>query len=355
MPVFVNVADPAWMQEVRMVVAVTGRILVPVTDEMEPPAEAGSACRTIGYLVADHATPWDGHPNLTVIRVDTCTPSLDAGGALTLAERIGADDRPLIAVTGAVGGAGTSLFAASIAHYLHAQGTPVLVVDADRDSAGVDVVYGVENQPGWRLGDLPEDATWEDVAANTPQLCDVDGAGIPVLAASWDVTASSRDSSGSTPGWGARVASVLRGTQRPATVMDCGRSLPDELGELGREIDLHVMVVPLTVPSIVAARDRIARIAAHGRTEPVVVVRDIPGSTTTVNLAATMLAMRPAARIPEDRNCLQAVETGQVSHWLTSTHHNGHPAAAAVMKAFDNARAELITDVLSSYTVARAG
>lgn len=137
--------------------------------------------------------------------------------------------------------------------------------------------------------------------------------------------------------------------------MDCGRSLPDELGELGREIDLCVMVVPLTVPSIVAGRDRIARIAAHGRTEPVVVVREIPGSTTTINLAATMLAMRPAARIPEDRNCLQAVETGQVSHWLTSNHRNGHPAAAAVMKAFDNARAELITDVLSSYTVARAG
>lgn len=59
----------------------------------------------------------------------------------------------VISLVGAVGGAGTSTLAAAVARTASLKHAPV-VVDAHRNSGGLDLLFGIEEQPGARWGEL---------------------------------------------------------------------------------------------------------------------------------------------------------------------------------------------------------
>ncbi|MBP3089385.1 pilus assembly protein [Corynebacterium sp. sy017] len=66
-----------------------------------------------------------------------------------------AHDSPVIAVLGASGGAGTSTFAACLAHSLsHSTSSEVALCDAHPLSGGLDLLLGIESQMGVRWPDL---------------------------------------------------------------------------------------------------------------------------------------------------------------------------------------------------------
>lgn len=65
-----------------------------------------------------------------------------------------ATDGPCVAVVGACGGAGASVFAGAIAFAGARAGAPALLLDCDPWGAGLDVILGVEHSPGLRWKDL---------------------------------------------------------------------------------------------------------------------------------------------------------------------------------------------------------
>lgn len=70
------------------------------------------------------------------------------------------DDRPsnrtrvVIGVVGARGGVGASVFAAALAAVAARQGARTVLVDGARDGGGLDVLLGIEDEPGLRWPDL---------------------------------------------------------------------------------------------------------------------------------------------------------------------------------------------------------
>lgn len=140
-PVVVDVADHDSADAVAMAVAATGREQLR-RDEAESKFPNGlhrGLRRIDDALLAGLSEP------------------VTAGGALELAEMLGVVDKPRIHVHGVQGGAGTSSLAVhlalALAHCLFQDATPVSLVDADPDSVGLDLLFGWEAVPGWRVGE----------------------------------------------------------------------------------------------------------------------------------------------------------------------------------------------------------
>ncbi|PZP00865.1 MAG: hypothetical protein DI609_05490 [Corynebacterium urealyticum] len=140
-PVIVDVADHDSADAVAMAVAATGREQLR-QDEAEskfPNGQHRRLRRVDDALLASLSEP------------------VTAGGALELAEELGAIDTPRIHVHGVQGGAGTSSLAVhlalALAHCLFQDATPVSLVDADPDSVGLDLLCGWEGVPGRRVGE----------------------------------------------------------------------------------------------------------------------------------------------------------------------------------------------------------
>jgi secretion/DNA translocation related CpaE-like protein len=68
--------------------------------------------------------------------------------------RDGPADGRCVAVVGACGGAGASVFAGAVAFAGARSGRPALLLDCDPWGAGLDVILGVEHSPGLRWSDL---------------------------------------------------------------------------------------------------------------------------------------------------------------------------------------------------------
>lgn len=82
-------------------------------------------------------------------------------------------DGRCVAVLGACGGAGASVFAASLASAAARSGRPALLLDCDPLGAGLDVVLGVESDPGLRWSDLAAPAgrlPVDDLARALPRI-----------------------------------------------------------------------------------------------------------------------------------------------------------------------------------------
>ena len=62
----------------------------------------------------------------------------------------------VIAFVPASGGVGSSTLAAAVAVRAAAAGRSVVAVDLDRESGCLDVVFGLEQEPGWRWPELAD-------------------------------------------------------------------------------------------------------------------------------------------------------------------------------------------------------
>lgn len=92
---------------------------------------------------------------------------------LTDASDESAGDGRCVAVLGACGGAGASVFAGALAYAAARSGRSALLLDCDPWGAGLDVVLGVENDPGLRWSDLSAPAgrlPVDDLARALPRI-----------------------------------------------------------------------------------------------------------------------------------------------------------------------------------------
>lgn len=250
-------------------------------------------------------------------------------GAPWLFERFGRSLDPtpaadLVVVTGAVGGAGTSTLAAALAHHAHAAGDHAVLVDLDPTGGGIDLMLGAEGASG---------ARWDELAGITGRVDEVvlldalpHADGLPLL--SWPAVSDLEP--GSTA-----VGQVLDALCRTAgvVVVDGGRAVDPRVTVALSRCRQLVVVVPLRVRAVAAARRLVRRVPAH--LSPVIVARDpAPGGLTSDDLA-TALGLPVAAVLPDDRRRPTTEEIGgpppSSASWrrVCSTLLDGRAEAAA--------------------------
>ena len=171
----------------------------------------------------------------------------------------------VIAFIPASGGVGSSTLAAAVAVRAAAAGRTVVAVDLDHLAGCLDVLFGLEQERGWRWRELTEVAGVVDgrgLADELPVSC-----GVPVLSgrsgASWaspGVCAAGRggdatgEVGGMAAGWLDTLPDVVAGLAdaHALTVLDLPRD-PAVLDAVGLLVDAVVVVVGTQVPQLAAA------------------------------------------------------------------------------------------------------
>lgn len=308
-PIAIDIHDPDLLDEARLVASVTGRqvVILSSPDATGDPA-LSSAARAGLILLTDHDGELERIPGVECIRVDALSDTTE------LARRIGRVDPLRVAVIGAAGGAGATIYSAALsadlARSLHRD---VVLVDRDPFSTGAATVLGIENQPGWRSDDITLDET--AVLDNCPTLGDISVLSRTGLSAALLTRADSDEPT---------VEQLAYTVRQAILVVDCGRCVPDsqEWEEQWGHVrpDAVVVMSPLTVAGISAARDIAYIVDDSGLGQPLHVVRRIPQAATTVAMAMTLLGCAPTAVLSHsellaadlDRGALNLRERGLV-------------------------------------------
>lgn len=229
----------------------------------------------------------------------------------------------VIAFIPASGGVGSSTLAAAVAVRAGAAGRAVVAVDLDPLAGCLDVVFGLEQEPGWRWPELEEVAGVVDglgLADELPVSC-----GVPVLSgrrgASWDPSSAGAD------GWLQTLPDVVAGLAdaHDLTVLDLPRD-PAVLDAVALLVDAVVVVVGTQVPQLAAAaavvsggRGLLRRLRDAGRPweadpllpiEPWVVLRGRRVEADLQDLVMDDLDVPLVATIGDDRRLVAEVAEG---------------------------------------------
>ena len=230
----------------------------------------------------------------------------------------------VIAFVPASGGVGSSTLAAAVAVRAAAAGRSVVAVDLDHVSGCLDVVFGLEQEPGWRWPELADVAGVVDglgLADELPVSC-----GVPVLSGSrgagWVLPA---DSAGDE--WAQSLPDVVAGLAdaHDLTVLDLSRD-PSVLAAVGLLLDAVVVVSGTQAPqlagtSVVVAgvRGMLRRLRDAGRAweaqpllpiEPWVVLRGDRVEADLEDLVMDELDVPLVATIGDDRRLAAEVADG---------------------------------------------
>ena len=344
MPVIIDVRNADWAYEAAMIAAAARRGVVLVDGEDAARAGAVQAALDAAAhhgllstvpLLADWDSPLAEHPAVRAMRLDTMTPAPDAGGAVELAAALGAADHTTIAIAGAAGGAGTSTLAVLIAHALWSTDTPCALAECQDLTAGVDLVLGKEMEPGWRIHDVPEVVDLTKLHKNLPEVF---GSGSLLVARGvYDsrrhTTQSLRPTTQDSAWQSIHAALAPQWT----VVADCGLYSHHPWDTMAAHT--RVLIAPMTVPGVTSARRICDTAATHGEPAPLVILREVPNSMTTINLAQLILGVNPQAVLPYDPHIPAAVDTGDLAEYLCHTYPSGHPMALEVVHHINRARA----------------
>ncbi len=230
----------------------------------------------------------------------------------------------VIAFVPASGGVGSSTLAAAVAVRAAAAGRSVVAVDLDRVSGSLDVVFGLEQEPGWRWPELADVAGVVDglgLADELPVSC-----GVPVLSGSggsgW---VGPLDDTGD--GWAQSLPDVVAGLADAydLTVLDLSRD-PSVLARVGLLVDAVVVVSGTQVPQLCATsavvtgvRGLLRRLRDAGRAweaepllpiEPWVVLRGDRIEPDLEDLVVDGLDVPLVATIGDDRRLAAEVTEG---------------------------------------------
>lgn len=215
------------------------------------------------------------------------------------------DNGTVVAVVGACGGAGASTIAAAIA--LESARGPdapaTLLVDTDHFGSGLDVLLGIETNPGLRWPGLTVEGGRISAAALRDALPEC-GPKLRVL--SCGSLTSARDSNGPTP---TSVRAVIDAASRDGEVIVCDVSRhPSPVSELVlARADLVVLLVPATVRSCVAGQKVAEWILRHNPNLGVVVRGPSLGGLTAADIVGS-LGLPLLASMRADRNLGRAIE-----------------------------------------------
>lgn len=210
----------------------------------------------------------------------------------------------MIAVAGACGGAGTSTLAAGLARGLRRDREPAALVDLSVPGAGIDVLLGIEDEPG---------ARWPDLAGARG---DVDGAGLLAALPRWGaVPVLSGSRHGPERPDDAVVLDVCTGLLRAdeSVVLDLplpGAWSPATTSLVGAA-DVVLLAVPLTAPGVAGAMVVSTALAGTGAPDVRLVARrPAPGRVDEGTLeSATGLPV--VATLAWDRRQVGAIERGE--------------------------------------------
>jgi secretion/DNA translocation related CpaE-like protein len=185
-----------------------------------------------------------------------------------------------LAVLGARGGAGASVFAAAAARTASKSGQPTLLVDCDPLGGGLDVLLGVEDGSGLRWPDLR--LTSGRLAAPALRSALVEGgrSGPAVLSCA-------REGGGPTP---EAVGAVIEAGTRSGSLVLCDlpRTLSATAEAALHRTDLAVLVVPAEVRACGSARGLLASLAERGVRAGVVVRGPAPGGLRAPDVAEAL-------------------------------------------------------------------
>ncbi|MFF1615833.1 septum site-determining protein Ssd [Amycolatopsis sp. NPDC058278] len=177
-----------------------------------------------------------------------------AGAFADVVETPAAQPGLVLGVVGGRGGAGASVFAATLA--LAAAGDPggALLLDCDPLSGGLDVLLGLEKTPGPRWPDvrLSGRVSVSSLAATLPRRTH-HGGSLPVLASGPEGNGPQAES----------LSAILSAGRRAGRTVVC--DLPRTLGEASEEAvlraDLVLLVVPLEFRACLAAKKVLNRLS----------------------------------------------------------------------------------------------
>lgn len=210
-------------------------------------------------------------------------------GSAWLADRLsGPKGAAILAVVGAVGGAGASTVALACAA---AAGRGALLVDADPLSTGLDLPLGITSDTGGRWGSVPD--------SDAPLVADSLAAVMPRVQGITVVTGSMPEPAGG------RVAGVVRAGRAAYrdTVVDCGRS-PGTVPLAAT--DAVVVVAPATLAGVVAARRVLDAVPVER-----VAVGLRPTGWLPPEEVAERLQVDRVVEVPHLRRLVESVECGE--------------------------------------------
>lgn len=264
--------------------ATAGRMLVGA-DLAERVASAQLPARTGVHIVAGRQPDpdqWSMALAAPVLRVPQQQRLLPR--ALTT---VGDGSRPLVFV-GAGGGVGVSTLAAGVAHETDGA---ALLVDLDPGGGGLDLLLGVESDPGWR---------WSELGGARGDVGTLDGR-VPARDGVAVVSMPRTDARQPPPG---AIAAVLQAAARDGTrvVVDAGRELHPALVE-----SRVVLVVAAQVRGLAAARARAEPLRA---TAAGLVLRRPRSGSVTAAVAEKALGLPVLAEVPELPRLVQLADQG---------------------------------------------
>lgn len=213
----------------------------------------------------------------------------------------------LVIVSGASGGLGVSTLAVALAVRAVRRGMTPVVVDTDADGGGLDLVAGLEDEPGLRWEDLDGLSGSVDgpaLAADLPQ-----SAGVAVL--SFSGARIPGRSVPSAPEAKDRLDAVVSALREAVdlVVLDASRSTRRTWQGLGRPGDHAVVMVGSGVRSVAAARDLVDEIA-RGCAEVSAVVRARRPGGGPCDAVAEVLEVPVVAGLGHDARVRTAEERG---------------------------------------------
>ncbi|HET9142840.1 septum site-determining protein Ssd [Actinophytocola sp.] len=214
------------------------------------------------------------------------------GALADVAETPAGSTGRVLAVLGARGGAGASVFAASVGLTVLRGGNNALLVDCDPRSGGLDLVLGAETDDGMRWPELRLRTGRVPVSALHAAL-----PGRTRGAARLSLLSGAREGVGPEPD---AVVAVLEAGRRAGETVVC--DLPRELGPAAcaalDRTDLTVIIVPAEVRASVGARLLAGRLRDRGLVPQLVVRGPAPGGLRAEEVAEAagvplLTVMRP--------------------------------------------------------------
>lgn len=202
----------------------------------------------------------------------------------------------VVGVCGARGGVGASTFAAALARTrARRPGRPVVLVDLDDSGGGVDVLLGIEDQPGLRWPDL------RDAQGDVPAPAVLD------LLPWWgDVRVLSTGCEGIDPRAREDVLAAL--AAHAALVLDVPRPTPGQPW-WGHACGALVVVARRDLQSVAGAQPVAALAAAHG-TPTVLALRGRAPAGLAAHDVRDALGLADVVDVPTERALPAAIERG---------------------------------------------